>query len=63
MAKNIPAVASAFPGAGTNTDLLTQTSSYAGTVAQDSQLRTQIWSELVKRDARKKKRTKRLHRR
>lgn len=56
MAKIIPAVGAAFPGAGTNTDFnpLSQTSSYAGTIAQDPQLRTQIWSELVKRDAREK---------
>lgn len=54
MAKQIPSVGSQFPGAETNTDLLTTTSSYAGTIAQDSELRTQIWSELVKRDAREK---------
>lgn len=55
MAKNIPGVPAnlALNGA-TNVDLISNTSSYAGTVAQDAQLRTQIWSELVKRDAREK---------
>ena len=53
MAKTIPSVSNAFPGASTNTDLLTNTSSYAGTVPQGD-IRTQIWSELVKRDAREK---------
>ena len=43
-----------FAGQGTNTDLLTQISGYNNTMAQDQELRTQIWSELVKRDAREK---------
>ncbi len=53
MAKNIPAPGAAFGNASTNTDLLTNTSSYAATVLQGD-IRTQIWSELVKRDAREK---------
>ena len=56
MAKTIPTVANAFPGNGSNTDFdpLSQTTSYAGAVAADANIRTQIWSELVKRDAREK---------
>lgn len=54
MAKTIPSVGNAFLGKSTNTDLLTQTSSYAGLNAMTGELRTQIWSELVKRDAREK---------
>jgi len=38
---------------GTNVDLLPPTS-YAGVVGSDSALRTEIWSELVTRDAREK---------
>lgn len=48
--KVIPAAASAGLS---NADLLPPTS-YAGTVASDSALRTEIWSELVTRDAREK---------
>ena len=55
MAKNIPGVPANFALNGAqNVDLINTTSSYAGTVAQDPALRTQIWSELVKRDAREK---------
>lgn len=55
MAKTIPGVPANFAlGGNTNVDLISNTSSYAGTVAQDPNLRTQIWSELVKRDAREK---------
>jgi N4-gp56 family major capsid protein len=38
----------------TNVDLINTTTNYADTVASDSALRTEIWSELVKRDAREK---------
>ena len=55
MAKQIPGVPANFNLQGAqNVDLINTTSSYAGTVAQDANLRTQIWSELVKRDAREK---------
>jgi N4-gp56 family major capsid protein len=50
--KVIPA-ANAAGLSGNNVDLLPPTS-YAGTVASDSALRTEIWSELVTRDAREK---------
>ena len=55
MAKSLPGVpANLALNGNTNVDLINNTTSYAGTVASDAQLRTQIWSELVKRDAREK---------
>lgn len=56
MAKSLPTtnIYGTTAQVGTNTDLLTKTSGYASTVAQGGELRTQIWSELVKRDAREK---------
>ena len=54
MAKDIPNTAALAGLNGTNVDLINKTTSYAETIASDSQLRTQIWSELVKRDAREK---------
>jgi N4-gp56 family major capsid protein len=54
MAKNIPNTAVSAGLSGNNVDLISKTTSYAETIASDSQLRTQIWSELVKRDAREK---------
>ena len=62
MAKDIPNTAALAGLTGNNVDLINKTTSYAETIASDSQLRTQIWSELVKRDARGKKRTKGIHR-
>ena len=46
--------ATVFSGKASNTDLLTNISGYNNTIQQDPALRTQIWSELVKRDAREK---------
>jgi len=54
MAKVIPTTGSSAGLAGGNVDLISKTTSYAETIASDSNLRTQIWSELVKRDAREK---------
>ena len=56
--KNIPtsSVAAGLHqnGVQANVDLVTNTSSYAGTMAQDPDLRSRLWSELVSRDAREK---------
>jgi len=55
MAKTLGGVPANYQlGGATNVDLISNASSYAGTIAQDPNLRTQIWSELVKRDAREK---------
>ena len=55
MAKTLGGVPANYQlGGATNVDLISNASSYAGTIAQDANLRTQIWSELVKRDAREK---------
>lgn len=54
---NVPGAGAGLPAntglTGTNVDLLPPTS-YAGVVESDNALRTEIWSELVTRDAREK---------
>ena len=47
-------VGTGVSGGSTNTDLISNITSYGAAVTADSQLRTQIWSELVTRDAREK---------